>query len=137
MFASFSRLDLGTVRPSHVKTILSGPLPIFGRHRDRVCEISFEGMSAGLNIFFDVTICSFPALESLVLNFKAGFELKVPDTFFRGPKLSDLHLRRLRFGHALTYVSGFLSSATALTDLSLEIDIVFGPSPETSFLVCL
>jgi hypothetical protein len=34
-------------------------------------------------------------------------------------------------------VSGFLSSATALTDLSLQIDTVFGPSPETSFLACL
>jgi hypothetical protein len=167
MFASFSRLDLGITvgpqRPSHVNSILSGPLPIlveytgvhsdrdltgsefrhmliaFGRrHRDRVREISFEGTSANFNKFFEVTNCPFPVLESLVLNFKAGFELKLPDAFLRGPNLPDLHLRRLRFRRALfASVSGFLSSATALTDLSLEIDTVFGPSPETSFLACL
>jgi hypothetical protein len=166
MFASFSRLDLGITvgpqRPSHNKTILSGPLPIlveytgvhsrrdltdseiwrmwttFRRHHDRVREISFEGTSADFNKFFEATNFPFPVLEGLVLNFKAGFELKLPDTFLRGPKISDLHLRRLKFGHALLpSVSGFLSSATALTDLSLEINTVFGPSPETSFLACL
>jgi hypothetical protein len=166
MFASFSRLDLGITvgpqRPSHVRTILSGPLSIFveysgvysrialtgnefrrmrtafGHSRDRVREISFEGTSFDLGKFFEVTNRPFPVLESLVLIFKTGFELRLPDTFLKGPKLSDLHLRRLRFGNALlTSVSGFLSSATALTDLSLEIDTVFGPSPETTFLACL
>jgi hypothetical protein len=33
-------------------------------------------------------------------------------------------------------ISGLLLSATALTDLSLQIDTVFGPSPETSLLAC-
>lgn len=162
MFASFSRLDLGITvgprRPSLVKKILSGPLPIFVEYyssialtvnefwrlrtafehnRDRVREISFKGTSFDLKYFFEVTNRPFPVLESLVLNFKTGFE-RLPDTFLRGPKLSDLHLRRLRFEHALlASVSGFLSSATALTDLSLEIDTVYSPSPETTLLACL
>jgi hypothetical protein len=34
-------------------------------------------------------------------------------------------------------MSRFLSSAMALTDLSLEIDTVFGSSSKTSFLACL
>jgi hypothetical protein len=45
----------------------------FGYHRNHVCEISFEGMSANFNKFFEVTNCPFPVLESLVLNFKARF----------------------------------------------------------------
>ena len=167
MFASCSRLDLGITvgpqRPSLAKPILSGPLPIlveytgvhsyrdlagsefwlmctaaFGPHRHRVREISFEGPNDNFNKFFEATNCPFPVLESLVLNFKADFKLKLPDTFLRGPNLPDLHLRRLRIGRALlASVSGFLLSATALTDLSLEIDTVFGPSPETSLLACL
>ena len=167
MFASFSRLDLGITlgpqRPSHVKAILSGPFPIFVEytgigircftdselrpmrialkhpsHRDRVREISFEGICANFNKLFEVTNFPFPVLESLVLNFGFDFKLKLPDTFLRGPKLSNLHLRSLKFGNALlASVSGFLSSATALTDLCLEIDTVFGPSPETSLLACL
>ncbi|KAI0269718.1 hypothetical protein BGY98DRAFT_280070 [Russula aff. rugulosa BPL654] len=96
MFASPSRLDLGITvgykRPSGVRTILSGPLPIFvvysgvhgitdlpgyeyrnmrtafERHRDRVREISFKGSSADFDKFFEVTKCPFPVLESLVLN---------------------------------------------------------------------
>lgn len=166
MFASLSRLDLGITvgqkRPSHDKTILSGPLPIFVDYsevyrsialtynefrrmrtafehsRDRVREISFDGPSSDLNKFFEVTNRPFPVLESLVLNFTTGFELRLPDTFLRGPNLSDLHLRHLRFGNTiLASISGFLSSATALTDLSLQIDTVFSPSPETTFLACL
>lgn len=166
MFASPSRLDLGiTVGPqrsSLIKTILSGPLPIFfeyasfyrigdppsvkfqqmrtafGYHRDRVREICFEGTNADFYRFFEVTDCPFPVLESLVLDFKVASETRLPHTFLRGPKLSDLHLRRLEFRRALlASVSGFLSSATALTELTLQIDTVFGSSPETSLLACL
>ena len=167
MFASASRLDLGITvgykRPSGVRTILSGPLPIFveysgvygitdlpgyeyrnmrtafEHHRDRVREISFKGSSADFDKFFEVTKCPFPVLESLVLNVNnVASELKPPDTFLGGPKLPDLHLRRLTIGRTLlASVSAFLSSATDLTDLTLQIDTVFGPSPETSFLAYL
>ena len=168
MFSSPSRLDLGiTVGPqipqksSRIKTIPPGPLPIlveyvgmysrdltgfeFRRmrtaltnHRDRVREISFKGTCADLKKLFEVTNRPFPVLESLVLNLKGASERKLPDTFLRGPKPSDLHLRRLTLEHALlASVCIFLSSATALTDVSLKIDTIFGPSPETSFLPCL
>jgi len=91
-----------------------------------------------LQQFSEVTNCPLSKPESLVLYFEAGFDLKHPGTFLRGPKLPDLHLRRLNVGYALlASLSGFLSSAMALTDLSLEIDTVFGPLPETSFLACL
>ncbi len=164
MLASSSRLDLsmtvGPEKPSRFKKMRLNSLPIridlamhsnkdrterafqrmhaaFKFHRDCVREISFRGTSADFDKFFKATNFPFPVLESLVLDFKTGAS-KLPDTFLRGPKLSDLHLQRLRFEHAtLASVFGFLSSATALTDLSLEIDTVFGSSPEASFLACL
>ncbi len=109
----------------------------FKFHRGCVREISFGGNSADFKKFFKATNFPFPVLESLVVDFKRGDKAKLPDTFLRGPKLSDLHLQRLKFEHAtLASVFGFLSSATALTDLSLEIDMSFG-SPEVSLLACL
>ncbi|KAF8484019.1 hypothetical protein DFH94DRAFT_334845 [Russula ochroleuca] len=163
VFASASRLDLGITvgpeKPDHIKTILSGPLPISIdyrhmyknitdsalwrihaalRHHDRVREISFEGTGANFDKFIKATNCPFPSLESLVLHFRYCYESKLPDTFLRGPNLSDLHLRRLGLKHvSLTSISGFLLSATALADLSLVIDTAFNPSSETSLLACL
>ena len=162
-------VTVGPQKPNLGKTTLSGPLPILvdytgvhkyrdltdrelrnmhtvlGHYRARVREISFEGRSADFNKFFDMTNFPFPVLVCLALDFNLSpsinpsVKLKLPNTFLRGPKLSDLpHLRLLQFQHALlASVFGFLSSATALTDLSLQIDTVIGPSPETSFLVCL
>jgi hypothetical protein len=106
-------------------------------HPDRIREITFEGTKANFDKFFKVTNCVFPELESLVLQFIYGDEPKLPDTFLRGPDLSELHLQRLLLSDvSLSSISGFLLSATALTDLSLLIDTAFGPSPETSLLAC-
>jgi hypothetical protein len=64
---------------------------------------------------------------------------KLPDTFLKGPDVSDLqHLRSLKlYRVSLPSISGFLASVTALTDLCLLIDTVSCPSPETSLLACL
>ena len=149
MFASSSRLDLGITvgpkKPSHIKTILSSPLPIFVeyksiypeditgsalwrmraalRHCDRVREITFEGWSgADFGNFIRATNYHFPALESLVLGVPNGNELDIPATFLRGPDQLNLRLRRLRLcGASLPSVSGLLLSATALTDLTLKV----------------
>jgi len=163
MFASSSRLDLSITvapqKPGHIKTILSSPLPIFIEykclygditgsalwrmraalgHRDRVREISFEGSNAGFKKFFRATRRPFPVLESLSLRFGYDYEQNIPVTFLRGPDLSDLHLRRLSLDClSLASVSGFLLSATALTDLVLLVDTATEPSTETSLLACL
>lgn len=163
MFASSSRLHLGITvgprKPVHIKTILSShqALPILFdfnydmfrdmtassiwrmryalKHRDRVRNIAFEGTSADFDKFFKATNCAFPVLESLILSFKYGYKINIPDTFLRGPDLSTLHLRSLRLdGVSLAFISGFLSSATSLTDLFLRINTV---SSEKSLLVCL
>ena len=165
MYASYSRLDLGVCvgpkRPEHIKAILSGPLPIFvdyrrfyekitgsvfwrlraalQHHSDRVCKIAFEGTKANLDKFFKLTNCAFPVLDSLSLQFRGPYETKIPDTFLRGPDLSDLHLRHLELaGVSLPSISRFLLSATALTDLSLHFeDRPRSPSSETALLACL
>jgi hypothetical protein len=151
MFASSSRLDLNVVvgpeKPGHIKTILSGHLPILIdyshsyqargitgsaiwrmraalKHRDRVREISFGGRDfifGIFGIFVKATSYPFPALKSLSLSFPHGYEPEIPATFLRGPDQSDLRLRRLRlYGGSVASVSGLLLSATALTDLTLR-----------------
>jgi hypothetical protein len=166
MFASVSRLDLGVFvgpeKPGHINTVLSGPWPIFidyrgisgditgsalwrmrtvlMHHHDRVRKISFEGTWANFDKFFKVTNCPFPFLESLAISFKDGYEPKIPDTFLRGPDLSDLHLRHLVLTGSipLASISGFLLSATSLTNVFLIFDdTAFGPSSETTLLTCL
>ena len=171
MFASSSRLDLsicvGPQKPSHIKTILSSPLPIFIeynkylheditgsatwrmhaalRHRDRVREISF-GRSEVIDLvifgkFIKATNYHFPALESLVLYFPYGYKPALPATFLRGPDQSDLRLRRLILYDApLASVSGLLLSARALTDLTLNfasIAATFDSSQGSFLLACL
>ena len=160
MFASSSRLELGVIvgpdKPSYIKTILSGPLPILIDYQcrdkyinksalwrlraalgypDRVREISFEGTDGWFKQFFKATDCSFPILESLSLRFELrhghGNYPKIPDTFLRGPDLSDLHLRRLQLKNvSLKSISGFLSSAKTVTDLILVIDLGKNPSAQ-------
>jgi hypothetical protein len=110
-------LDLGIIvgpeKPDDINLILSGPLPIIfdykcrykgitssalGRmraalehhHHDRVREITFEETSLNFEEFFEVTDCAFPVLESLSLRLKYCGGLKFPDTFIRGPDLSNL-----------------------------------------------
>jgi hypothetical protein len=80
-----------------------------------------------LDKFFKATKCSFPALESLALRNKNEQVLKIPATFLKGTNL-HLRLRSLKL-HPIsltsisrTSISRLLSSATALTDLSLKID---------------
>jgi hypothetical protein len=165
VFASASRLDLGVTvgpeKPDHIKTILSGPLPIFIdyncsrgkitgsalwrmhaalRHHDRVREIAFVGKSVNFDKFFKATNRPFPILESLAFEFRyCYFKAKIPDTFFRGRDTSIPHLRRLKLYYIpFTSISGFLLSATALTNLDLAIDPAgFSSSTETSLLACL
>jgi hypothetical protein len=105
-------------------------------HRDRVREIAFEGSSASFDKFFRVTNCPFPALESLVLNFRYSDEPIVPDTFLRGPDLSGLHLRRLtlRCVSFVASIFGLLLSAPSLTDLYWVVYSAVDPS---SLLSCL
>ena len=163
MFASFSRLDLGITvgarKPGHIKTILSGPLPIFVYydcvHKDmtrsalwrmraslkqhnRVRDISVAGTSSCFDKFFRATNCTFPMLEGLYLRSGRHDRVNIPDTFLGGPDLSVPHLRRLQLGHVtLTAISRLLFSASNLTHLDLCIDTAFGTSPETSLLAYL
>jgi F-box-like len=165
MFASYSRLDLGVSvgpkKPGYIKTILSGPLPIFvdyqsvyadvtgsalwrlraalHHHPNRVRKIAFEGIKANLDKFFKLTNCTFPVLEDLSIQFRGPYDQKIPDTFLGGPDLSDSHLRHLGlFGVSLPSIFRFLLSATALTDLTLHFDdSPRGPSTDTALLACL
>jgi hypothetical protein len=152
---------IGPVKPHHIKTILSGPLPIFIdyeyvdalhrpsgsvlwrlqaalEHRDRVREISIDTMCAKFDKFFKEIQCDFPVLESFSFGFGIDYKPKLSDTFLGGPNLFNLHLRRLTLKRtSLASISEFLLSATALTHLSLKIDTTFAASAETSLLACL
>ena len=165
VFASSTRLDLNVIvgpeKPNHIKTILSGHLPIFIdysrlreqgditgsalwrmraslRHRDRVREISISDVI--IEKFTRATSGShyFPALESLVLSFPSGPQADIPATFLRGPDQSHLLLRRLRLkGASLASVSGLLLSATALTDLTLNVPYNAAGFDSSSLVACL
>jgi hypothetical protein len=139
---------VGAVKPDHIKSILSGHLPILIdydhmcrrpglegirrsalwrlraalRHRDRVREISFGDCGAMFKEFIRATSYHFPALESLILHSEHDHEPEIPVTFLRGSDRSDLPLRRLElFRVSITSVSGLLLSVTGLTDLTLKI----------------
>ena len=168
IFASPSRLDLritvGPERPRHLRTILSGPLPIFINYdfdadfehldmtksslwrlrsalkkSDRVRMISFCGPRPWFDELFSATNCTFPELESVVLHSRYSQDLKIPETFLGGPDLSNLHLQRLELCHfSFKSISRLLLSTSTLTDLELKIGDAFGiTSPETSLLACL
>jgi F-box-like len=164
MSGSACRLDLGIhvdpKKPDHIETFLSGPWPIFIdyesrssditgnglwrmldilRHHDRVREIAFAGTSADLDKFVNVANCPFPMLEGLHFYVTVDCGFKLPDAFLRGPDLSILHLRCLTLSHVtLPSISGFLMSATALTELDLGLHInTVDPSPEMTLLTCL
>jgi hypothetical protein len=166
MFASPTRLDFAitvyATKPDDIETILSGTLPIriqykigpwrirespnrpFSRlrnaltHHDRVREISMEVVGAWWDDFFKETNCFFPALESLILRFGKHSTREIPDTFLGGPDPSVPLLRHLRLQCAsLASISGFLLSATALTDLFLQVSTAFNPSLGASLLASL
>jgi hypothetical protein len=161
------KITVGPKKPGHIETILrlSSPLPIFIeykylfgditgsalwrmraalRHRDRVREIYIDGLGVsdvGFGKFIRATNHQFPALESLILYFPRDHEQNIPATFLRGPDQSELRLRRLALLRAsLASVSGLLLSATALTDLTLDISAnaaIFDSSQESLLLACL
>jgi hypothetical protein len=97
-------------------------------------------MPASRNSSGQLHKCSFPVLESLSLFFENEYKQEIPVTFLRGPELSDLHLRRLQVSLdclSLAPMSGFLLSATALTDLVLTVETAIDPSIEMSLLASL
>ena len=117
-------------------------------HRDRVREISFGGSGSEcypiFTKFIEAASYHFPALESLVFCFEHVRKLlEFPATFLRGPDQSDLPFRRLGwYGSYSTFsISGFLPSATALTDLTLNFATSnlgqFDPSERSSFFARL
>jgi hypothetical protein len=157
MLASTSRLDLSLViiakNPGHIKTIFTPrlpPLPIridyeygtstyndLGRmvaalkHRDRVRGIVFKGPDEHLEKLFKAMKFPFPTLDRLEICHSCG-DLKLPPTFLRG---SAPRLRRLKLSTVLfASISRLLSSATALVELSLNIDTIIGPSPAESLV---
>lgn len=121
------------------------------RHRDRVREITLGGPGYRYNssatervgVFFGkfirATNYHFPAMESLVLYFQYGLKPDIPATFLRGPDQLDLRLRRLKLYNApLASVSGLLLSATALTDLTLNLTgLTPGPASQSDLVTCL
>ena len=160
---------MGPKKPSHIKKTLSGHLPILinyhpsflpdGRpgnitgsalwrmrtalgHRDRVHGIWFEGWDANsFDKFLSATKYHCPALESLVLRLPLDREQVIPATFLRRPDQADLPLRRFELsGGSIPSISGRLLSATALTDLTLNIPSTtmgHNPSQELVLLACL
>ena len=145
MFAWSSRLDvcllLKPKNGTHMKTLMStNPLiPIVIKYdmytsvtaKDmgrllsalkrpyRIRGIDLTLYTTELNKFFKATKCAFPILESLSLRAKGDQVMEIPATFLKG---TNLRLRSLELHPIyLTSISRLLSSATALTDLSLKI----------------
>ena len=147
IFASSSRLDvyllLEPKNGTHMKTLMSTnsliPIAIeyntcttvtakdMGRllsalkRPNRIRRIDLTMYTKEMEKFFKATKCPFPALESLALRNKEGQVLEIPATFLKGTNL-HLRLRSLKLHPvSLTSISRLLSSATALTNLSLKI----------------
>jgi hypothetical protein len=163
MFASSSRLDLCFVlKPrmgGNLNTIMSHhspPLPIdidysnseyqalkpkdMGRmvaalkRPDRIRRIALAGKTSHLDKLFKTTKCPLPALESLELELRTGLiALNIPATFLKG---SDLRLRTLKLHNIfLPSIERLLSSAPALSSLSLVYYSKVGPEPAMSYLL--
>ncbi|KAH9990650.1 hypothetical protein BJV74DRAFT_421498 [Russula compacta] len=107
------------------------------KRRDRVRRIAFSGTGPDFDNFFKATKHPFPALSSLDLRnqFTRKPELKLPATFLKG---SAPHLRYLTL-HFFSFasMSQLLSSATALIELHLGINISYGLLPTASLLAHL
>ena len=159
MLASPSRLDLSFVvighNPGDIKTVYTSrlpPLPIridyshsYGtptnkdvdrvlaalKHCDlRVRGIVFNGKDLQqLEKVFKEMKRPFPALERLEIS-TDGRKLQLPPTFLKG---SASRLRCLKmFPVSFKSISRLLSSATALVELFLSLDTIFGSSPMAS-----
>ena len=99
---------------------------------DRIRGITLTGSADDLNKLFKATRRPFPALENLALCERNYERLNIPAAFLKG---TDLHLRTLRLQHvSLPSISRFLSSAPALTDLTLVLHTKVGPPPVMSLL---
>jgi hypothetical protein len=113
------------------------------KHRDRLRWISLRGWDhVYYEIFTRAANYHISALESLFFFFPCIREAYIPATFLRGPDQSDLRLRRLTrlYGPSLASISGLLLTATALTDLTL--DLISNPAASHSsqglfLLACL
>jgi hypothetical protein len=89
---------------------------------NRIRGIDLTMYTTELDKFFKATKCPFPALESLALRNRDDRVLEIPATFLKGTNLHR-RLRSLKLHPiSLTSISRLLSSATALTDLSLKIN---------------
>ena len=104
---------------------------------NRVRGITFSGTGPDFDKFFKATKHRFPELKSLDLRNQLTRkpELTLPATFLKGsaPHLRHLILHFISF----TSMSQLLSSPTALIELSLGINISYGPFPTTSLLAHL
>jgi len=99
---------------------------------DRIRGITFTGLAGDLDTLFKATSYPLPALESLALRHRHE-ELQIPATFLEG---SNLRLRSLKLHRiSLPFISRLLSSAPALTCLSLVIGAHSGPLPVVSLLL--
>jgi hypothetical protein len=164
VLASPSSLDLSLVLIEHnlgniMKTVYTPrlpPLPIridyaYGTPTDKVVDcvvtalkqcdrmygIAFKGKCLQLAKVFREMKRPFPALERLEICRSSANSrtLQLPPTFLGG---SAPRLRRLKmFPVFLKSISHVLSSATALVELSLKIDTIFGPSPTASLVAYL
>ncbi len=104
---------------------------------DRIRGIDLYASNADgeLAKFFEAMKCPFPALESLALYDDQDRALKIPITFLNETNLR-LRLRSLKLHPiCLTSISQLLSSATALTDLSLTIDTHHPQPPDMLLLL--
>jgi hypothetical protein len=161
-----SNIIVGPKKPSHIKTILSGHFPILSDYWSLYRPWDITGsviwrMRAHLNIviacvgspseggIMSTTKYSPGRLIITFLHWRAFFfffpcirEAYIPATCLRGPDQSDLRLRRLTrlYGPSLASISGLLLTATALTDLTL--DLISNPAASHSsqglfLLACL
>ncbi len=103
------------------------------KRRDRIRRITFAGNPADLKKFFKAADSPFPALESLELRHEYSEELDIPHTFLGG---SNSHLRSLKLHYVcLSATWQLLTSAPALTDLSLGIDTTMDSDPPMLLLL--
>jgi hypothetical protein len=103
------------------------------KRRDRIRRITFAGNPTDLKKFFKAADSPLPALESLELRHEYSQELDIPHTFLGG---SNSHLRSLKLHYiCLSATSQLLTSASALTDLSLGIETVRDSKPSMLLLL--
>jgi len=161
VLASPTRLDLSIAveghNPGNMKTVFTPRLPSLPiridyshvtptntdvnravaalKQRDRMRGIVFKGNDLQLKKVIREMKYPFPELERLEICHALHKYLNLPSIFLRG---SAPRLRRLKMCTVpLKSIAQLLSSATALVELSLKIDTIFGPSPTSSLVAYL